>query len=69
MAPVAALFYASDRGFASYGSGVFSCSSHIVLSDLDHAVEVVGYDESGNYIVKNSWGRGWGNNGFAVVSK
>jgi hypothetical protein len=68
-APVAALFYASDNGFASYASGTYSCRSGVTVGDLDHAVEVVGYDSSGNYIVKNSWGRSWGEDGFATINK
>lgn len=68
-APVAALFYASDGGFPSYSSGVFSCSTEIYASDLNHAVTVVGYDSDGNYIIKNSWGKSWGTNGFGVVNK
>lgn len=32
-------------------------------------MEVVGYDSSGNYIVKNSWGRSWGEDGFATINK
>src|SRR5206468_11164307 len=34
-----------------------------------HALLVVGYDEPGRYwIVKNSWGTGWGDQGFGKVS-
>lgn len=32
-----------------------------------HALVVVGY-VGGNYIIKNSWGTGWGNNGFCTFS-
>lgn len=32
-----------------------------------HAVCLVGYDKKG-FIVRNSWGRGWGNTGFAHAS-
>lgn len=32
-----------------------------------HAVTIVGYDE-GNFIIRNSWGSGWGREGFAVAS-
>ena len=34
-----------------------------------HAVAVIGYDKDGNFLVKNSWGTGWGNGGYVWVSK
>ena len=55
----------------SYVSGVYSgCPDYATsVSLINHAVVVVGYDSDGNWIVKNSWGTGWGENGYAVVSK
>lgn len=70
-APVGALIYA-DTGFQAYSSGVYSgCPSSFSTSysRINHAVVIVGYDSNGNYIVKNSWGTSWGQNGFGVVSK
>ena len=32
-----------------------------------HAVALVGYDQN-RFIVRNSWGRSWGDNGFAYAS-
>jgi C1A family cysteine protease len=33
-----------------------------------HTLLVIGYDDTGQYfIVKNSWGTGWGDNGFGKV--
>lgn len=37
--------------------------------DPNHAVVLVGYNDTGNYwIIKNSWGGGWGEEGYAKVS-
>ena len=33
-----------------------------------HAVTIVGYLASGRFIVRNSWGTGWGDGGFGYVS-
>jgi len=34
-----------------------------------HAVAVVGYRTDGRFIVRNSWGTGWGDQGFGYVSE
>ncbi len=34
-----------------------------------HAVCIVGYRSDGHFILRNSWGTGWGANGFAYVSE
>lgn len=39
-----------------------NCSSK--AEDANHAMLVVGYDEQGNWILKNSWSKFWGNNGY-----
>ena len=30
---------------------------------------IVGYTVDGHWIIKNSWGTNWGDNGFATISK
>jgi len=67
--PVGVLIYA-DSGFMSYSSGIYSgCPSFSSsYNNINHAVSVVGYDASGNYIVKNSWATTWGESGFGTVS-
>jgi C1A family cysteine protease len=61
---VATHIYASDPGFGNYASGVFNdCST----TSINHAVVVVGYGtENGSpyWLVKNSWGSNWGDNGY-----
>jgi len=34
-----------------------------------HAICIVGYRKDGRFIVRNSWGTGWGDNGFAYASQ
>lgn len=33
-----------------------------------HAVAVVGYTDSGRFIIRNSWGKGWGDKGFGYAT-
>lgn len=65
--PVLALVHV-DINLFFYHSGIFSCSGTTTHSQLNHAVEVFGYDTSGNYIIKNSYSAFWGSNGFATIS-
>jgi hypothetical protein len=47
------------------GDHVYHCSA----SGVNHAVVIVGYDDSGSYwIVRNSWGSGWNGNGYFKVA-
>ena len=34
-----------------------------------HAVALVGYRADGRFIVRNSWGTAWGDNGFGYASE
>jgi len=73
--PISVAIDASELSFQLYHDGVYYsylCSS----TNLDHGVLVVGfglYDgilEKKNYwIVKNSWGPSWGQEGFIYMSK
>jgi hypothetical protein len=58
---------AVDAGFNDPGQGVISGRGH----NIDHDVILVGYDDSkgngGAWIMRNSWGTGWGNQGYAWI--
>lgn len=60
--PVGALIYA-DSGLMGYSSGIYTgCPAAFAdaHAGINHAVVIVGYDSNGNWIIKNSWGTGWG---------
>jgi len=65
--PVSVAIDASKNSFQLYKSGTYyeaTCSS----TNLDHGVLAVGYDTD-YYIVKNSWGTGWGQAGYINMSR
>ena len=64
-APVSCTFTAYDD-FHSYGGG---CYEHEDTEPPNHAVLIIGWDDSacsgdGAWLVKNSWGESWGEDGF-----
>lgn len=55
---------AASRGFQSYTGGVYDGKG--CGTEIDHAVVAVGWGNSGSddyFIVRNSWGTGWGDQG------
>ncbi|VDM98018.1 unnamed protein product [Thelazia callipaeda] len=73
--PVCASIHASDLSFVNYKSGKCgsiyqnrNCSSSLLA--MDHEVLIVGYGEERGqqyYIIRNSWGRTWGENGYGRI--
>ena len=68
--PVSVAIEADSTHFRQYSSGIFDY--HGCGTDLDHAVLVVGYGiENGidYWIVKNSWGTDWGEDGYIRMKR
>ncbi len=63
---VAAAVYVSSY-FQGYTSGVFNTCKKNARS-VNHAIQLVGWDDAkGAWLLKNSWGTGWGENGFMWI--
>lgn len=59
------------QSFQAYSSGVFDeiKNSKLQPRDVNHAITIVGWDDSKKaYLVKNSWGKKWGQNGYIWVA-
>ena len=67
--PVYSGVYAGDA-FDNYNGGVFGTDEG--GSSINHAVVIVGWngapdDPNGYWIIRNSWGSGWGENGYMRI--
>ena len=55
--------------FQSYKSGVFDEFAKIGPDQINHAINIVGWDDKKKaFLVKNSWGTQWGENGYVWVA-
>lgn len=59
---------AVDQNFHDYDGGVFNQDT---ATDINHGVVLVGWDDSqgseGVWFLRNSWGPGWGENGYMRI--
>jgi len=65
--PVSVAVQADSAAFRNYKSGVVTGTA--CGTNLNHGVLAVGYETSGTpyYRVKNSWGTGWGDQGYIKI--
>jgi C1A family cysteine protease len=69
--PVVVAIEADTRYFQSYSSGILTDSIKCG-TNLDHAVEIVGYGRENNidyWKVRNSWSDTWGENGYIRIQR
>ncbi|KAL3741707.1 hypothetical protein ACJRO7_017215 [Eucalyptus globulus] len=70
--PVSVAIEGGGFDFQFYSSGVFTGSCG---TDIDHAVTAVGYGKTSGsggtkyWLMKNSWGTGWGEKGYMRIQK
>ena len=70
MGPVSIAIEADTKAFQLYKSGVLTGDA--CGTNLDHGVLVVGYGSQDNidyWLVKNSWGSSWGENGYVKIER
>ena len=68
--PVSVAIQADKIVFQSYSSGVIT--GDVCGNNLDHGVLIVGYGTENGvdyWLVKNSWGVGWGDNGYVKIGR
>ena len=68
--PVAIAIEADTLYFQSYSSGILTSAS--CGTSLDHGVLIVGYGSENGidyWLVKNSWGTTWGDNGYIKIAR
>ena len=63
--PTAVAVQANTTPFGHYSGGIINTSA--CGTNTDHAIVAVGYAEN-YYIVRNSWGTGWGEKGYGRIA-
>ena len=69
--PINMAVNAANDVFRTYSSGIITASSGCPTADADHAVLAVGWGvENGTqyYVIRNSWGTGWGEQGYIRIA-
>jgi len=73
--PMAVIMKTSCYTFQAYGSGIMTDDGDCACDGgdcVDHAVFLVGYDDTTSppsFKIKNSWGTGWGENGYFRIAQ
>jgi len=67
--PVNVAVAAGNNVFRNYAGGIITTDMNCP-TEIDHAIVAVGWGQEGNtqyYIVRNSWGTGWGESGYVRI--
>jgi len=70
--PVSVAVKANNREFMYYRRGIIQSGCGRPSDELDHGITLVGADKEGTinfWIVKNSWGSGWGESGYVRIKR
>ncbi|OVA16492.1 Granulin [Macleaya cordata] len=70
--PISVGIDGSALDFQLYTGGIYDGECSADPKDIDHAVLIVGYgskDDQDYWIVKNSWGTGWGMGGYIYIKR
>merc|ERR1712139_370456 len=65
--PISICVNAGGNGWQTYKRGIFSKKCSSAAAKMDHCVQLVGYDKTGDspyWIVRKSWNTDWGIDGF-----
>lgn len=58
--------------FLTYSEGIYSRTSEAFKYNGNHVLKVIGWESSpeggSHWIVENTWGQDWGENGYAKIA-